>query len=143
MTDSEAFREFLIRHQRWMQTLQELRIFHSSLMGKSASDIRWMAGEEMGQFSWLGYFWNPEMFWFGYGWNRGIWGPLIEADTRSKYSQVWQSMRDQMRGTWETVSVAGGIYCRLWSQLDAEESAPVQLQWFKERSQELHEYLVS
>jgi hypothetical protein len=143
MTDSEAFQEFLRRDQRWVQTLQELRVFHSSLMGKRLGEIQWMAGSEAGPFSWLGYFWDPERFWFGYGWNNGIWRPLIEADNRSKHSEIWQSMRDQMRGTWETIPVAGGVYCRLWAQVDAEESAAGQLQWFKERSHELHEYSIS
>lgn len=142
MTDSEIFREFMHRQRNWMQTLQELRSVHVSTMGKRVGEVHWLASPENGPLSWFGYFWEPEKFWFGFGWNDGVWRPLIEADLRSRHSAVWDNLRDQMGGGWETISVAGGIYCRLWSRLDSAETAAGQLQWFKERSHEIHEYLV-
>jgi len=142
MTDAEVLQQFLMREQRWLQVLQGLRTFHESQMGKLTTGIQWVAGRELGRISWLGYYWHQEMFWFGYGLNEGRWRPLIEADNRSKHSAIWQSMRTQLCGTWESVAAEGNLYLRLWAPADVAESAEKQVNWYKERSRELHEYVV-
>jgi len=142
MTDAEMLQQFVIREQRWLQTLTNLRAFHESQMGKAMTGIQWIGGREFGRISWFGYYWHQEMFWFGFGLHDGTWRPLIEADNRSKHSDVWQSMRTQLCGTWESVTAEGNLYQRLWAPPGIAEAVEPQLEWFKERSRELHEYAV-
>lgn len=142
MNDAEIIQQFLAREQRWLQTLQTLRGYHEAQMGKVTTGIQWMGGRELGRFSWLGYYWHQEMFWFGYGMHEGIWRPLIEADNRSKYSGVLENMRTELFGTWETVAAEGTLYRRLWAVPEASRSSGTELDWFKARSRELHEFVV-
>lgn len=142
MTDAEVLQEFTQRQQRWLRTLQELRTFHESQMGKVTTQIQWVSGRELGRLSWLGFYWHQEMFWFGYGLHDKVWRPLIEADNRSKSSEVLRNMRAQLFGTWESVAAEGNLYRRLWSPAKSTGGAESDLEWFKSRSRELHEYAV-
>jgi hypothetical protein len=142
MSDAEIIREFLRREHRWLSLLNELRVYHQTQMGKITTASEWVGGNERGRFSWLGYYWHREMFWFGFGLNDDRWQPLIEADNRSKYSDAWGNLGAQLAGTWEVVS-AGGSYRRLWAPPEIAEDSTVQLHWFRERSRELHEYVIN
>jgi hypothetical protein len=82
------------------------------------------------------------MFWFGFGLNGDRWQPVIEADNRSKYSDAWGNLGTQLSGTWETVTTAGNLYRRLWAPAGIAETSAAQLGWFKERSRELHEFVI-
>lgn len=143
MTDAEVLQAFVRRQQRWLQTLHQLRTFHESQMGKVTTQIQWIAGRELGRLSWLGYYWHQEMIWFGYGLHNGAWKPLIEADNRAKCSEVLESMRSQLSGTWESVGAEGNLYRRLWSPADVLKKPDGALEWWQARSRELHEYLVA
>jgi len=143
MTDAEVLREFLRREQRWGRTLQALNLFHQSHLGKLTTQIQWIGGRELGRLSWLGFSWHEEMFWFGYGLREGTWLPLIEADQRSKYSSVWQSIEAQLGRQWEAITTEGKLYRRLWAPASLAGSEHDELEWFKARSKELHEYLVT
>ncbi|HWL15381.1 MAG TPA: hypothetical protein VNR00_07235 [Opitutus sp.] len=142
MTDAEVLHQFLAREQRWLQTLQALRSFHEAQMGKVMTGIQWIAGRELGRFSWLGYYWHQEMFWFGYGMREGLWRPLIEVDNRSRFSDVLESMRTELSGRWESVTAEGNLYRRLWSEPSVAGESASELEWFKARSRELHEFVV-
>lgn len=142
MTDAEAIRVLLNREQRWLQVLQTLRGFHETQMGKVTTGIQWIGGRELGRFSWLGFYWHQEMFWFGYGLHEGVWRPLIEADNRSRFATVLENMRSELSGVWETVSAEGTLYRRLWSSAEVAGTSEDELEWFKARSRELHEFVV-
>lgn len=142
MTDADVLRLYLQREKRWLQTLQTLRGFHESQMGKVTTQIQWVAGGELGRFSWLGYYWHREMIWFGFGLLEGVWRPLIEADNRSSCSEVLESMRTQLSGEWQSVVTAGHLYRRLWSPSEVVAEPERELEWWRARSRELHEYLV-
>ena len=142
MNDAEVLQQFLVREQRWLQALQALRTYHEAQMGKVTTGIQWMGGRELGRFSWLGYFWHLEMFWFGYGLHEGVWRPLIEADNRSKYCGVLENLRTELSGTWESVAAEGTLYRRLWSPVTTSGASDSELDWFKARSRELHEFVV-
>ena len=142
MNDAQIIQQFLVREQLWLQTLQALRTYHEAQMGKVTTGIQWMGGRELGRFSWLGYYWHQEMFWFGYGLHEGIWRPLIEADNRSKYCGVLENLRVELCGTWESVAAEGNLYRRLWSALPTSHTPEFELEWFKARSRELHEFVV-
>ena len=142
MSDAQILQQFLGREQRWLQTLQVLRAFHESQMGKLTTGIRWIGGSELGRLSWLGYYWHQEMFWFGYGLHEGTWRPLIEADNRSKFSGVLENLQAQLCGTWESIAAEGNLYRRLWSAPEIAGESESELEWFKARSRELHEFVV-
>lgn len=142
MTDAQVLHEFLQREQRWLHTLQALRSFHETEMGKVTTAVQWVGGRELGRLSWLGYYWHREMFWFGYGLHGAQWRPMIEADNRSRFAEVWQSMRHQLSGNWEAASAEGSLYLRLWSPDGIGGSSESETEWFKSRSRELHEYVV-
>jgi hypothetical protein len=142
MTDAAAIREFLVREQRWLQTLQALRRYHEIHMGRVTTGVQWIGGREQGKLSWLGYYWHQEMFWFGYGLHEEVWRPVIEADNRSRSSVVLEHMRAELCGTWESVSTQGNLYRRLWSKSDVAGSSESEIDWFKARSRELHEFVV-
>jgi len=142
MTDAEVLHQFVSREQRWLQTLQALRSYHETQMGKVTTGIQWMGGRELGRLSWLGYYWHQEMFWFGYGLQDGVWRPVIEADNRSRYSSVLEKLRVELCGTWESIAAEGNLYRRLWSAQAASCSSETELDWFKVRSRELHEFVV-
>lgn len=142
MTDAEIMQEFLRREQRWLRLLDDLRAYHTTQMGKVTTHAEWLVGGELRRFSWLGYFWHHEMFWFGFGLNGSRWEPLIEADNRSKYSDLWGNLGTQLPGVWEVVAAAENRYRRLWAPLEIDETSAAQLLWFKERSRELHEFII-
>jgi hypothetical protein len=142
MTDAQVLEEFLVREKRWLALLEDLRGFHYAQMSKVTSRCEWIASQELRQHSWLGFFWQQEMFWFGFGYHERMWRPVIEADNRSKYSDAWGKLGDQLAGTWETVSTAGNLYRRLWSPATLAEETADQSRWFRDRSRELHEYVV-
>lgn len=141
-TDAEVLLQFLQREQRWLHVLEDLRAYHKTQMGKVTTACEWMGGDTFRRFSWLGYYWYREMFWFGFGLNGERWRPMIEADNRSRYSDAWGGLGDQLAGTWETVTTAGNLYRRLWAPGEMAETSEAQLQWFKERSRELHEFVI-
>lgn len=142
MNDADILQQFVSREQRWLQTLQRLHSYHESQMGKVTTGIQWMGGRELGRLSWLGYYWHQEMFWFGYGLHEGVWRPVIEADNRSRYSSVLEKLRVELCGTWESIAAEGNLYRRLWSAPAASSSSETELDWFKARSRELHEFVV-
>ena len=142
MGDAKIIQQFLSLEQRRLQTLQALRTYHEEQMGKVTTGIQWMGGVELGRFSWLGYFWHIEMFWFGYGLHEGVWRPLIEADNRSKYCWVLENLRTELSGTWESVAAEGTLYRRLWSPAKTAGTSETELDWFRARSRELHEFVV-
>ncbi len=142
MTDAELIAEFLAREQRWLRALHELRAYHEAQMGKATTGVQWIAGRELGRKSWLGYYWHQEVFWFGYGLHQGLWRPVIEADTRSKFSAVFDSMHAALSETWETVTAEGNLYRRLWSASEIAGKSEAEVNWFKARSRELHEFVV-
>lgn len=140
MTDAQIIREFLEREQGWLRVLHGVRDYHQKRMGKLITAVQWVGGKELGRFSWLGYYWHQEMFWFGYGLNEGIWRPMIEADNRSKFSAVLDNMRNELAGVWESVTTEGNLYRRLWSPVEVAGRFEAELEWFKARSRELHEF---
>lgn len=142
MTDAATIREFLIREQRWLQVLEALRSYQDVQMGRVTTGIQWIAGSELGKLSWLGYYWHQEMFWFGFGLHEEVWRPVIEADNRSRFSGVLENMRMELSGTWELVSAEGNLYRRLWSKADVAGNSESEMEWFKARSRELHEFVV-
>jgi hypothetical protein len=142
MTDAQIIQQFLAREKRWLQTLQTLRSYHEIQMGKVTTGVQWIGGRELGRLSWLGYYWHQEMFWFGYGLHEGLWRPLIEADNRSRLASVLDSMRTELCGTWESVAAEGTLYRRLWSPAEGFGTSEAELDWFKARSRELHEFVV-
>lgn len=143
MTDAQAISEILVREQRWVRALQGLRAYHESQMGRVTTGIQWIGGKELGRFSWLGFYWHQEMIWFGYGLHEGVWRPLIEADNRCKVSGVLEAMKTELAGSWETVAAAeGNRYRRLWSAAEVAGQSESELEWFKARSRELHEFVV-
>lgn len=142
MSDADAIQQFLVREQRWLKALQALRGYHEAQMGKVTTGIQWIGGRELGRFSWLGFYWHQEMFWFGYGSSEGVWRPLIEADNRSKYGAVLDNMRVELCGIWESVTMEGNLYRRLWSPTEVAGKSETELEWFKARSRELHEFVV-
>ena len=142
MSDADVLQQFLAREQRWLQVLHALRNDHETHMGKVTTGVQWIGGKELGRLSWLGFYWHQEMFWFGFGLHEGVWRPLIEADNRSKYSAILENMRTELYGTWESVAAEGNLYRRLWSSPAAAGSSETELDWFKARSRELHEFVV-
>lgn len=140
--DGEVIAQFLVREQRWLRTLEALRDYHQVQTGKLMTGIQWIGGRELGHLSWLGYYWHHEMFWFGYGLHEAVWRPLIEADNRSKYSGVLENLRAELSGTWESISAEENLYRRLWSKADVAGNSEAELEWFKARSRELHEFVV-
>lgn len=142
MSDAQAIQQFLVREQRWLKTLQSLRGYHETQMGKVTTGMQWIGGRELGRLSWLGYYWHQEMFWFGYGLHEGVWGPMIEADNRSRFSAVLESMRTELSGSWESVTTEGNLYRRLWARGEVAGESERELEWFKARSRELHEFVV-
>ena len=142
MKDAEVLQQFLAREQRWLQALHTLRHYHETQMGKVTTGIQWIGGHELGRLSWLGFYWHQEMFWFGYGLHEGTWRPLIEADNRSKFSGVLENMRDELFGTWQSVAAEGNLFRRLWAPADVAGVSETELDWFKARSRELHEFVV-
>ena len=142
MNDAQVIRQFLAGERRWLQTLQTLRVYHETQMGRVTTGIQWVAGGEFARLSWLGFYWHQEMFWFGYGLYDGCWRPLIEADNRSKYCGVLENLRTELCGTWESVAADGNLLRRLWSSTDFSGDSQAELDWFKARSRELHEFVV-
>jgi len=72
----------------------------------------------------------------------GLWRPLIEVDNRSRFSDVLESMRAELSGRWESVTAEGNLYRRLWSEAPVAGESASELEWFKARSRELHEFVV-
>lgn len=142
MNDAQAIAQFLARETRWVRTMQALRTYHESQMGKVTTGIQWIGGRELGRFSWLGFYWHHEMIWFGYGLHEGVWRPLIEADNRCSVSAVLENLRTELSGTWESVAAEGNRYRRLWSGDGVAGNSETELEWFKARSRELHEFVV-
>lgn len=142
LSDTEILRVFLARERRWLDTLNTLRTYQEVQMGKLVTGVQWMSGKELGRFSWLGFSWHREMFWFGYGLFQDVWRPLIEADTRSRFSGVLEHMQEELNGAWESVAAEGNLYRRLWAPPDVAGESESELNWFRARSRELHEFVV-
>lgn len=138
MTDGELLRTLVQRTGTWTALLEQLRLEHANTLGRNPQPVGWIAGDTLGRWSWLGYFWEPERFWFGYGYHRGEWTPLIEADVRNRHAQAWLQLQIQLPGAW--LVDTGGPYARLWATLPATASREEQFTWFRDRSLELHEY---
>lgn len=141
MTDGEFLRQWILRGERWLSLLQDLRRFHAQELGRLPQAVAWVTGDTLGAFSWYGFFWEPERYWFGFGYRAGEWRPVIEADSRLPQIRYWMDLQNQIPGAWDVEVV--GIWARLWAPVDMVPDTPTQLDWFRERSRELHEFAVA
>lgn len=141
ISDTDLVKLWTLRCGQWQRVLVALRRHHESNLGRKPGTIHWMGSPELGPWSWFGFFWEPEKCWFGYGLRNDNWRPLIEADMRQAHARAWRHLGEQLPTVWNYEKTPA--YLRLWAPAELGTGLRAHERWFRERTQELHEYALA